>query len=382
MFDALVRDLRFAVRLLRRTPLFTLTATLSLAIGIAGNAAIFSLADAVLRRPAGGLTDPSTLVNVGRTDQRGGFDTLSYPNYIDLRRRNTVFSGLAAYRDGEPFGLATTSAPVRVYGGQVSANFFTVLGVPMALGRSFLPQEEDATAPSLVVVLADRLWRRQFNSDANVIGRTVRLNGRVFTVVGVAPPEFVGANLAAEDLWIPLTSYPEGSDMSRLTERRASWLQAIARLAPGVSIEQARSEMTRIARDLEREYPDANRDRGVAVASAGLVPPIAATAVFGFFGVLFALVGLILLIACANVGGMLLARGVTRARELSMRLALGADQRRLVRLLLAECLLFGAGGSVAGLGLAFVAIRLMRGMVPLLPIELAIEFRLDWRVVA
>lgn len=205
------QDVVYAARLLRKTPVFALTSILSLTIGIGANAAIFSLADALLLRDRPGIRDPRTLVDVGRTQRGEGFDNMSYPNFADYRDRNTVFSGLAGYRFGsEPMGLGGSDGAERVFGAPVSGNYFDVLGMPMALGRGFLVSEDRVGAAQQVTVLSYRLWQRRFAASRDILGRTIHLNGRLFTVVGVTSEGFVGNTFTDTDLWVPLTAYAEG----------------------------------------------------------------------------------------------------------------------------------------------------------------------------
>ena len=313
-----------------------------------------------------------------------GFDTFSYPNYLDYRDRQTVFAVLAAYHVGgiAKFGLGTTENAARVPGAYVSANYFTVLGVPIALGRGFLPEEEQLASPSTVTVISHRLWQTQFGGQRDVVGRTIHLNGRPFTIVGVTAPEFGGYSIDQQSLWVPITAYPDGDDLRRVGVRGRQWLMGIGRLKDGVTIDQARAEMTRIGRDLQREYPDANRRHGLGVAAAGAVPVVGRSIVNRFVSLLFALVGLILVIACFNVAGMLLARGVTRAPELNLRLALGAARHRIVRLLVIESVILSATGGVAGLVGAWGATRVLERLIPLLPLaDVSVNTSIDWRVI-
>ena len=315
----------------------------------------------------------------------GGFDTFSYPNYLDYRARQTVFEALAAYHAGgglARFGLGTGDAAVPMPGAYVSANYFDVLGVPMARGRAFTPADERLESPSAVVVISHRLWQTQFDEAPDIIGRTVRLNGRPFSIVGVANAAFTGYGLDDQRLWVPITAYPDGDDLGRVALRGRQWLMGIGRLKPGVGLEEARASLARIGRDMEREFPDDNRNHGLGAEPAGTVPVIGRSIVSRFVGLLFALVGLVLLIACFNAAGMLLARGVTRAQELGIRLALGAERGRVIRLLVVESLMVSLAGAVVGIALAWSAIDVLVRAIPLMPnFDVNVQLGIDWRVI-
>ena len=379
------RDVRQAARGLRRRPLFALTAGLSIALAIAGNAAIFSLADALLLRAPAGVAEPGRLVDVGRTDRGAGFDTLSYPNYADLRDHNQVFSALAAY-DVEPIplGLAAGDGAVRVFASAVTGNYFDVLGTRMAIGRGFLAAEDGAGGGAAVAVIGDALWRERFAADAQILGRVVRLNGRAFTVVGVAPPRFGGNTVVAADLWIPAAAAAtlRDGDASGLGSRRASWLVGIGRLRPGVTLAQARAAMSALGADLERAHPVENQGRGIAVAPAHRLPGTLHSLVGGFVGLLGLLVLVVLLIACSNVAGMLLARGLERAREVAVRVSLGGSRGRIVTQLLSESASIASLGAAGGVLGALAMTRLLARIQPMLPMPLALDVRVDARVVA
>jgi predicted permease len=388
MMESAWLDLRHAVRMLRASPLFTTVAVVSLAVGIAGTTVIFGVADAYLLRSRPGVSDPSRLVQIGRTEAAGKdpfstttvFSTFSYPNYRDYRERQTVFSDVAATRAGVPFGIGVDGNASSASGAYVSANFFSVLGVRIAQGRGFLPEEESAANPRAVVVVSERLWRTQLRGDPEAIGRSIRLNGRPFTVVGVAAADFTGHDVFRDTLWVPLTAYPDGDDFKRFERRGQQWLTGIGRLEAGVTLEQAQQEMSRIASDLTRENPDDNEGHGLAVASLGTMPPDGRRTVGLFLLLLFGLVGLILLIACSNVGAMVLSRGLDRSREIALRLALGAERERVVRLLLAESIVIGAAAAVVAIGAAWMGIQLLERLTPMARFDLAYEVRLDWRV--
>ncbi len=376
-------DVVHALRLLRKAPVFSLTSILSLAIGIGANAAIFSLADALLLRDRPGIRDPRMLVDVGRTQRGEGFDNMSYPNFADYRDRNTVFSGLAGYRFGsEPMGLGGSDGAERVFGAPVSGNYFDVLGVPMAIGRGFLMSEDKVGAAQQVTVLSHRLWQRRFAASRDVLGRTIHLNGRPFTVVGVTAPGFVGNTFTDTDLWVPLTSYAEGRSPELLANRAAVWMVAVGRLKPGVTRDQAHAQMTSISLDLERDYPKENKEKGVALTPSHRLPGFMRAYVAAFVGLLFVLVGLVLAIACTNVAGMMLARSLARAREVAVRIAIGAGKGRIIRQLVTESLLLSVVGAAGGAVLALWMIRAFRALLPTLPVVVAVDIRLDWRVLA
>jgi putative ABC transport system permease protein len=390
-FASLLQDLRYGLRALRRSPVFTLTAVVSLGVGMAGVAIVFGLANAYLLRAPAGLREPDRLVEVGRLrleDDRPsddpGFGTFSYPNYLDYRARQTVFEGLAASHSGglSRFGLGTGHEAVPVLGAYVSANYFDVLGVSISRGRGFTPDDERLEQPRAVVVISDRLWHAQFEGAADVVGRTVRLNGRPFTVIGVADPAFGNDGPEQQRLWVPLTAYPDGDDLRRVALRGRQWLMGVGRLKPGVSLEQARAQMASVAAGLRREFPEDNRDHGLDVAPIGLVPVDSREIVQQFVGLLFALVGLVMLIACFTTAGLLLARGVTRAPELGLRLALGAGRGRVVRLLVIESLAISLAGAIVALGLAWTGTTVLVNAIPTAPNRNAVlAWALDWRAV-
>jgi predicted permease len=389
MVESAWLDIRHAARTLRISPLFTTVAVLSLAVGIAGTTIIFGLADAYLLRTRPGIADADRLVEIGRTDTGGNrdavsgeavFSTFSYPNYRDYLERQTVFTDLAASRTGVPFGLSVDGNASSVNGGYTSANFFSVLGVRMALGRGFLPHEESPFSPSAVVVLSDRVWRSQFGGDKGAVGRTIRLNGRPFTVIGITAAEFSGHGIDRDSLWVPLTAYPDGEDLKRFERRGQQWLMGVGRLKAGVTVTQAQEEMSRIADDLVRLYPEDNQDHGLAVASLRTIPPDGRRVIGLFLSLLFAFVGLILLIACSNVGAMTLARGTSRSREIALRLALGAERDRVIRLLLAEIVIITAAATAVALAATWGGLRLLERLTSMARFDLAYDVGIDWRM--
>jgi predicted permease len=380
------RDVRHAGRLLRRNPLFTLTAALSLAIGIGANTTIFTVANAMLFRPAAGVLDPYRLVDIGSSRIRGRFGPSSYPNYLDIRERTATLDGVYAYsRFPQPMSLRGAGAEVgvdSVFGSVVTANYFTVLGAVPAAGRLFGTADGEQSGASPVVVLSHRFWSRRFNNDPAVVGRTMTLNGHPFTVIGVASEGFHGTGVRALDVWVPMNMAPAVNSRGAptLTDRAADWLLVGGRLKPGVSVSQAAAEMDVIARTLEREFPEQNRSMGLRLMASSPVPgnggPIVA-----FLALLMVIVSFVLIVACTNVAGVLLARAAARRQEMALRLAIGAGRARLVRQLLTETVLLFALGGIAGLLLARAMTSLLISLLPALPFPVDLSLALDARVV-
>lgn len=361
--ESIWQDVRYALRMLRRTPAFTVVAVLALSVGIGANTAIFSLVDAMLVR---GLpyADANRLVlligNVQRqqVERRHG----SYPDFLDWRAQATSFTGMAAY-DSTTASLTGGDEPAPVNIELVSAAYFNVLGEAPELGRAFRSDEDDVSNRDFVVVLADRLWRRRFGADPALVGRNVRLGSTAFKVIGVMPPGFRGLTDQA-DVWVPFAL--EGAN---LTRRGRRWFDVVARLKDGVTGAQAQAEMDTISRRLAAAYPETNEKRGVEVIGLGaytfsdLRPAVLA---------LMAAVVFVLLIACANVANLLIGRSEVRQREMAVRAALGAGRRRLVRQLVTESGVLTVLGAAGGLAFAVGAIRVL---VAASPVELPTYFR-------
>ena len=399
------QDTLYAVRSLRKNVGFALVVVLSLAIGIGANTAVFTLIDALLLRPLP-VPDAHELVVIGDSrrvnslsDGSPRTDVLSYPAYDALRKNPPLLTGLAAsgrtgrldlvIDDGKTTGAVRAPEPEQVRGRLVSGNYFDVLRVPALIGRPITVDDDRTANGSAVVVLSHAYWMRRFAGDRTVIGRSIIVNRTPFTIIGVAPPGFSGEVVGRmSDVWMPLTMQPaltHGRDY--LTRPIASWLLMIGRRPPGVSLEQVKAAYPALvrqavvattpnvdARSLERnEVPVSSAERGVSALRATYGESL---------GTLMAAVGLVLLVVCANIANLLLARGAARAREMGVRMALGAGRVRLVRQLLTESLILGALGGVAGLALATwgsrALLRLAAGGAGAVPLDATI----DWRVLA
>ena len=353
--QTLWQDLRYGARMLWKSPGFTLIAVITLALGIGANTAIFSVIDALMLRPLP-FREPDKLFQVWESNVKLGYKEMSasYPNFADWRDQNQVFEQIAIYSDST-FNLTGAAEPERIKGAVVAPAFFPLLGVKPMLGRVLAP-EEDHPNKVFSVVMSESLWRRRFNSDPQIIGRTISLDAESFTVVGVVPNISNLAGLPNDtEVWISI-SQAYGFD-----NRRGHGYLVMARLRPGVTREQAQADMDRIAGALAVQYPESNTDRGVRLV------PLQEQIVGDFKLALLALLGavlFVLLIASANVANMLLARAAGRQKEISIRAALGAGRLRLVRQLLAESLLLAGLGGAAGLLLAVWGVYLLVAFGP------------------
>jgi putative ABC transport system permease protein len=376
--NTLFQDVRYGLRMLAKNPGFTTVAVLALGLGIAACATVFSWVDAVLLRPLPGTQNPSRLYAFETVAPNGEALTSSYPDYRDYRDHLKLLSGLEMARF-IPMTLGQGELVQRVWGELVTGNYFEVLGVKPILGRVFLPDEYgDAQGAYPVAVISERLWRSYFGADPAVIGKVVRLNQYPITIVGVAPPEFRGSVSGLDfDVWVPLMMQPQltGAGDWMLRDRQTRQLTGVARLKPGVTLDQARAEVAGLARVMAKA--DADTNTGI---SATLLPLWKAH--FGAQGllltpleILMAVCGIVLLIVCANVGNLLLARFTARRREFSVRLALGAGRRRLVRQILTEALVFSITGAVVGVTMASWTGRALGYLLPpsTLPIGISIS---------
>jgi predicted permease len=375
--DELRHDVRFALRMLAKSPLFTGTVIVTLAIGIGLNTAVFAAIEATLLRPLPGARAPNELVQVYRTypgDEK--FGSNSIPHFRDVRARSSaVFDGVAAW-SFTTMSVSASDRPVKVFGNKVSANFFTVLGVNAALGRVFGDAEDEARGASPVAVLSDAGWERLFSRDPRVVGRTLLVNGRQVEVIGVTPPDFHGAMpLVFPVLYMPiqqLTQLQPGAE-NESENRSNNFMNVIARVRHDVSLDQATARMNAITTELRAEFPDEYQSSGINLvpqSEAGIGPRFR-SAQMGLSAVVMIVAGLLLLVACVNVANLFLARANERAREMAIRLSLGARRGLLFRQLMVESLMFSLVAGAAGIALAWWTITLANRIS--LPIDLDVR---------
>jgi predicted permease len=378
----LFADLRYTIRRLMQRPGFTLVAVLTMALGIGANSAIFTIVNTILLRPLP-VESPGELVEI--YSQEGDEEPVpnAYPDYLDIRGRDDLFVGVTGYTM-DLLSMDVGDRSEVVMGEAVSGNYFELLGVPAARGRTFIPGEDDAPGAASVVVISDGLWRRRFAADPNIVGRTLRLKGRPFEVIGVASPKFKGLNVGfASQMWIPVTTRARfgGDD---LEDRGSRWLMVKGRLRQGVTPEQAQAGMNVLGRQLATTYPESNDNRRFTIIPTNDVRlhPVVDRALMPVAALLMAVVGLLLLIVCTNLANLLLARALARRKEVAIRLAIGAGRGRLIRQLLTESLVLAILGGVFGLLIAIWTANLLVSFQPPIMFQLTLDLGIDGRVLA
>jgi predicted permease len=376
-FEDLSSDLRFGFRTLVKSPGFALVAVFSLALGIGANAMVFSVVNALVLRPLP-VEKPQQVVFL---ENKAYGESQSFPNYRDLRDRNRTFAGLAGYRMA-PMELETGDGANRVWGYLATGNYFDLLGVKPTLGRFFHQSDDLHPGASPYVVLSYNAWQARFGSDTAIAGKTIRINRRTFTVLGVAPRDFHGTELFYwPEVWVPMMMEPQIEVGNPWLDERTTWnTWVIGRLKPDVSPAQAEAELNTLAVELTREHPAENAGLAFRLTRPGLVGDTLGGPTRAFTLGVLSLAALVLLAACANLASLLAARAADRQRELAVRLAIGASRGRIVRQMLTEALMLSAAGGGAGYGLAVVLSRaLSRWHAPL---DFPVQFDVspDWRV--
>ncbi len=390
----MLRDVQYALRGLRNSPGFTTIAVLTLALGIGVNTTIFSMVNAILLKPLP-VDSPEELVDIYSrpSNMTAEFGTTSWLDYQEYREQSETLSDIAAYTNFFA-NFARQGRSELIIGEIVSGNYFEVLGVPLQLGRSFAPEEAATQLTHPVAVLGHGFWQSRFNADPDVVGQTLRLNSTDYTVIGVAPASFGGMMPAVRaQMWVPTMMVEDieplgnqrwsgGSGETRLERRGQRWLWMRGRRQPGVEATRVQAELEGIAARLAAEYTESNELETVRVmeTSGTVINPGFDNILSSAGALLLGVVALVLLVACANLANMLLARAATRQREIAIRLAIGAGRARLLRQMLTESLTLALAGGVAGLALAGGLIRLIAAYKPPMPVDIDVNFSLDWRV--
>jgi predicted permease len=377
---SLLKDIRYAIRGLVKRPGFVAIAVITLALGIGANTAIFSLVNTVLLRSLP-VQNPNEIVAVAVRGKDDSMSAFSYPNYKDFRDRNDVLSGLLLYRF-VPLSLSRGSANERVWGYEVTGNYFDVLNVKAFQGRTFLPEEDQTKLSHPVVIVSYDSWQRRFGGDPNLVGKDLLINNHQFRVIGIAPQGFKGTEFIYSPEIFVTVSMMEWAEPGAtwLDDRASKNLFAVGRLKSGVSARQAEASLNLLSQQLGKEYPDTNEGQSIRLTPPGFILPDLRGAVVSFSWVMMAAVGLVLLVTCTNLAGLLLARATDRRKEIAIRLAMGANRLRLIRQLLTESVLLSFIGGTVGLLLALWIIKVLLAMKPPIDFPLALDVAVDWRV--
>ena len=381
-------DARYAFRTLRRTPGLAAAVALTLALGIGATSATLSMLDALIFKPYP-VPQPSGVMTLVGTTHENSFDRFSYSEYQDIRKKSNSYGAVMANANMGAVGFsAEAGAPPRVKGGMmVSGDYFQALGVQPRLGRAFREEEDQVPGRDAVMVLGPAFWRQEFASDAAVLGRRVRLNGKEFTIIGVAPETFTGMSIFDHpDFYTPLAmaqTFSTNRAKNFFEDRDDRELHVSARLKPGATIEQAQNELAVLAKNFESEYPKTNRGRGAALHTQFEMRTRPDDGNWKF-AVIFTILGLaVLLVACTNVAGLLLSRARTRKHEIAIRLAIGAGRFRLIRLLLTESLILASLGGLAGIGIGYLIVawfHTFQSVIFMTDLPMTIPFQMDTRI--
>ncbi len=379
------QDLRYGVRILRKSPGFTIVAALTLALGIGANATIFSFVNALLLHTPSGIAAPRQLVSVWNRLPNGPAMQFSYPDYLYFRDHNQVFSSFIAYSSDPTQASWTQAGHSSLVGVRlVSANYFSTLGVKAIVGRGFFPNEDANPGSANVVVVSHRFWEERLGSDRAVLGRMVMLNGRSFVVVGVAPANFADLERGFEtDFWAPITMQSDlDPGMDLINERTGYWIFVVGRLKSGVTNAQAQADLSVIAQQLAQAHPDTNKGWGATVSSMTGLDPDTRGYVVAFAALIMVVAGLVLLIACANVANLLLAQASRRRREMTIRAALGAERSRIFRQVLTKSTLLSLMAGGVGILFCVWAGPLIIALKPAMLSFIQLDLPLDWHMIA
>jgi predicted permease len=378
--DSFIKDVRYAIRGLIKRPAFTAIAIVTLALGIGANTAIFSLVNTVLLRSLP-VERPEEIVSVSVRGKDDSMQAFSHPNYVDFRDQNSVLSGLLVYRF-VPLSMSQSGNNERVWGYEVSGNYFDVLGVKAIKGRTFTSDEDRARLANPVVVVSYDSWQQRFGGDPNLVGKDLLINNHPFKVIGITPDGFKGTELVyAPEIWVPVSMIEWVEPGSGWVDSRgANNFFAVGRLKPGVTPRQAEASLNGLALQLAKQYPNDNEGQSIKVLPTGFIIPELRGAVVNFTWVLMAAVAIVLLVTCTNLAGLLLARATERRREIAIRLAMGANRYRLIRQLLTESVLLSLAGGVGGVLLAIWIVKMLLAFKPPIDFPLVIDVSIDWRV--
>ena len=373
----LLKDLRYAIRQLRKSPGFAFTAILTLALGVGANVVVFSVLNALILKPLN-VPQSQSLYNV--VHRSSGYDSQSYPDFLDLRSRNTSFTDMTAYRMNDA-ALRTGNSAEKFWDYEVSGNYFDMLGVRPALGRLFHASDEHGPNSAPYIVLSYNFWQRHFNGNPHIVGMKVDLNKNPFTVIGVAPRDFHGTELFMwPEFWVPMVNEQQVEGFNFLNQRSDHGIWVLGRLKPGTTLQQATNNLNAVASQLAKQFPVADDGLNARLVKPGLLGDQLGPPVRGFMARIMALALLVLLAACANLGSIFAARAADRSRELAIRLAVGSTRGRILGQLLTESVAVSIMGGVAGTFFATGLLRVLSRWHPYAEFPIHVTVLPDWRV--